>query len=147
MNFASSAAAILFSELASTASEEPPQLPETCEPASHCGSGAARQRPDVPSAVVEAVLQHHEYLDGSGYPSGLRGEAISPLARMLTVCDIYGALVEQRSYKPAKPPAEALYVLISMAQAGKLDFRIVRSFADAIGTVLPQAEPPRRAAS
>jgi HD-GYP domain-containing protein (c-di-GMP phosphodiesterase class II) len=72
---------------------------------------------------------------------------VSALARTLTVCDVYGALVEHRSYKPAKPPAEALYVLISMAQQGKIDFRIVRSFADAIGTVLPQGEARRRAAS
>jgi putative nucleotidyltransferase with HDIG domain len=105
----------------------------------HPGIGAdyLKRQASVPAAVVEAVLQHHEYLDGSGYPNGIRGDAISPLARTLTVCDVYGALVEHRSYKPAKPPAEALYALISMAQAGKLDFNIVRTFANAIGTVLP----------
>ena len=115
----------------------------------HPGIGAdyLKRQQNVPTAVVEAVLQHHEYLDGSGYPHGLRGDAISPLARTLTVCDVYGALVEHRSYKPAKPPAEALYVLISMAQAGKLDFRIVRTFADAIGTVLPQPEATSKLAA
>jgi putative nucleotidyltransferase with HDIG domain len=115
----------------------------------HPGIGAEylQRQARVPGPVVDAVLQHHEYLDGSGYPSGLHGGSISPLARMLTVCDVYGALVEQRSYKPAKPPAEALYVLISMAQAGKLDFRIVRNFADAIGTVLPPAEAAKLAAN
>ena len=108
----------------------------------HPGIGAdyLQRQARVPGPVVDAVLQHHEYLDGSGYPAGLPGNSISPLARMLTVCDVYGALVEQRSYKPAKSPAEALYVLISMAQAGKLDFRIVRTFADAIGTALPRPE-------
>ena len=112
----------------------------------HPGIGAdyLKRQPSVPPRVVEAVLQHHEYLDGSGYPYGIRGDAVSPLARTLTVCDVYGALVEHRSYKPAKPPAEALYVLISMAQQGKLDFRIVRGFADAIGTVLPQGEAQKR---
>lgn len=114
----------------------------------HPGIGAEylRRQKNVPAAVIDAVGQHHEYLDGSGYPLGLRGDRVSGLARILTVCDIYGALIEQRSYKPAKSPAEALYVLISMAQSGKVDFRIVRTFADAIGTVLPQAEAARRAA-
>lgn len=99
-----------------------------------------RRQKDVPPAVIDAVLHHHEHLDGTGYPAGLKGNSISLLARTLTVCDIYGALVEERSYKPAKTPAEALYVLISMAQAGKVDFRLVRTLADAIGTVLPQRE-------
>jgi putative nucleotidyltransferase with HDIG domain len=114
----------------------------------HPGIGAdyLKRQTSVPPRVVEAVLQHHEYLDGSGYPNGIRGDSVSPMARILTVCDVYGALVEHRSYKPAKPPAEALYVLISMAQQGKLDFRIVRRFADAIGTVLPQGDAAKRVA-
>lgn len=104
------------------------------------GADYLKRQQGVPALVIDAVLQHHEYLDGSGYPSGLKANAITPLARILTVCDVYGALVEERSYKPAKSPAEALYVLISMAQAGKVDFRLVRTLADAIGTVLPQRE-------
>ena len=122
---------------------------EFAEIRKHPGIGAdyLQRQPSVPAPVVEAVLQHHEYLDGSGYPYGIRGDAVSPLAHTLTVCDVYGALVEHRSYEPAKPPAEALYVLISMAQAGKLDFRIVRTFAEAIGTVPPRTEAASRLAA
>lgn len=104
------------------------------------GADYLKRQKGVPAAVLDAVLQHHEYLDGSGYPSGLSGDRISPLARTLTVCDVYGAMVEERSYKPAKTQAEALYVLISMAQAGKVDLRLVRTLADALGTVLPRRE-------
>ena len=59
--------------------------------------------------------------------------------RIMTVCDIYGALVEQRSYKPARSPSEALYILIAMAQRGKVDYSVVRTLAAAIGTPLPEA--------
>ncbi len=115
----------------------------------HPGIGAEylKRQGHVPAVVIDAVLQHHEYLDGSGYPHGVKADSITPLARILTICDVYGAMVEHRSYKTAKTPAEALYVLISMAQAGKVDFRIVRTFADAIGTVLPSAEPATRVAA
>ncbi len=76
--------------------------------------------------VVEATHRHHEYLDGSGYPQGLRGEAISDVVRMITICDIYAALIERRSYKAAMEPEEAYQVL--MAMAGKLDADLLRAF-------------------
>ena len=93
---------------------------------------------NVPPAIIDAVRHHHEYLDGSGYPDRLSGAQISAVARIMTVCDIYGALVEERSYKPAKTQSEALYVLIGMAQQGKVDYRVVRTFAAALGTALPE---------
>lgn len=80
-----------------------------------------RFNPDLPPDVVAAVTHHHEYLDGSGYPHQLRGYEIDPLSRILTVCDIYGALIERRSYKPPKTPAEAMLILRDMAAKGKVD--------------------------
>lgn len=105
----------------------------------HPGIGAdyLRKQKDVPNAIIDAVLQHHEYLDGSGYPKGLCASEIAPIAKILTVCDVYGALIEKRAYKPARTPAEALYVLISMAQQGKVDIRIVRTLANALNIHLP----------
>jgi len=105
----------------------------------HPGIGAdyLRKQKDVPKAIIDAVLQHHEYLDGSGYPMGLGAQEIAPIARILTVCDIYGALIEKRAYKPPRTPAEAIYVLISMAQQGKVDIRIVRTLASALNIHLP----------
>lgn len=78
------------------------------------------------SAMVEAVHRHHEYLDGSGYPQGLRGEDISDVVRMITICDIYAALIEWRSYKAPMRPEAAYATLRGMG--GKLDADLLRAF-------------------
>ncbi|MDQ0393478.1 HD-GYP domain-containing protein [Labrys monachus] len=75
--------------------------------------------------VYDAVLHHHEHLDGSGYPDSLVGATIRPLTRILTVCDIFGALIERRAYRPPLPPLEALTILEAMALAGKVDGTLV----------------------
>lgn len=54
-----------------------------------------------PWPVAEIVLQHHERLDGSGYPAGLRGDRIVPLARILMVADVVEAMATHRPYRPA----------------------------------------------
>ena len=54
-----------------------------------------------PWPVADIVLQHQERMDGSGYPSGLRGDEIMPLARVLTVADIVEAMATHRPYRPA----------------------------------------------
>jgi len=56
---------------------------------------------DFPWPVAEMILQHHERLDGSGYPSGLRGEEISIGARILAVADTVEAMQSHRPYRPA----------------------------------------------
>ncbi len=48
-------------------------------------------------------MQHHERLDGSGYPAGLRGEAILPEARILAVADVVEAMISHRPYRAALP--------------------------------------------
>jgi PAS domain S-box-containing protein len=58
--------------------------------------------------VAEIVLQHHERLDGSGYPAGLRDEEILPGARVLAVADVVEAMVTHRPYRPALPLEKAL---------------------------------------
>ncbi|NLH79966.1 MAG: HD domain-containing protein, partial [Phyllobacteriaceae bacterium] len=78
-------------------------------------------------AVLDAVLHHHEALDGSGYPHGLSGARISDLTRILTICDVYGALSERRAYKPAMPPAQIMEVLRDLAAKGKVEAALVRA--------------------
>jgi PAS domain S-box-containing protein len=63
---------------------------------------------DFGSPVAEMVLQHHERLDGSGYPSGLQGEEILPEARILAVADVAEAMVSHRPYRAALPLEEAM---------------------------------------
>jgi len=80
--------------------------------------------------TLDAVRHHHEMLDGSGYPDGLRGPEIGDLVRLLTICDIYAALTERRAYKPPLPAEDALAILAGMG--GKLEIRLVAAFGDSI---------------
>ncbi|AEQ52981.1 HD-GYP domain-containing protein [Pelagibacterium halotolerans] len=82
--------------------------------------------------ILAAVRSHHEYLDGSGYPDGLMGSQIGDLTRIVTICDIYGALSERRAYKPAMSPPEALAILEDMCTAGKLETALVRALREAV---------------
>jgi putative nucleotidyltransferase with HDIG domain len=61
-----------------------------------------------PWPVADIVLEHHERLDGSGYPRGLKGEAISLEARILAVADVVEAMVSHRPYRPALGVDKAL---------------------------------------
>lgn len=86
------------------------------------------------------VACHHEYLDGSGYPRGLRGDAVPLEARIVTVADIFDALSSRRDYKPAWSIGEAFAALDRMAKAGKLDAACVGALMeneDAIREILP----------
>jgi putative nucleotidyltransferase with HDIG domain len=76
--------------------------------------------------MIDVVAQHHEYLDGSGYPHGLRAGQISDLVRIVTIADIFGALLERRSYKPPYTGAAAYQILRDMGP--KLDQDLVRQF-------------------
>ena len=54
-----------------------------------------------PTLVAEIIRQHHERMDGSGYPQGLRGDAILPEARVLAVADVIESMASHRPYRPA----------------------------------------------
>ncbi|HEY4250951.1 MAG TPA: HD-GYP domain-containing protein [Roseomonas sp.] len=85
--------------------------------------------------LLDVVRHHHEYLDGSGYPDGLRDPQIGDLVRLTTICDIYAALIEQRPYKPALPPQKAFEIMVEMG--GKLDQDLLAAFrrvAEAAGS-------------
>ena len=63
---------------------------------------------DLPRGVVIVAGQHHEKLDGTGYPDGLKGSEINQLARMASIVDVFGALTDKRVYKEAMEPEKAL---------------------------------------
>jgi putative nucleotidyltransferase with HDIG domain len=77
--------------------------------------------------LLEVVRWHHELLDGSGYPDGLAGAEIPDLVRLVTICDIYAALIERRPYRPPMEPPRAFKILEEME--GKLERALVRAFA------------------
>jgi HD-GYP domain-containing protein (c-di-GMP phosphodiesterase class II) len=64
-----------------------------------------------PEEVLDLVLDHHERLDGGGYPRSLPSREIGLATRVLTVCDVYDALVSHRVYRPAWTPERALELL------------------------------------
>ncbi|MDD6351721.1 MAG: HD-GYP domain-containing protein [Lachnospiraceae bacterium] len=81
---------------------------------------------EIPDSVKVAMLQHHEKIDGSGYPNGAMASGIHPYAKILTVADIYDALVTDRPYKQGMPPGQAVEML--MAMTDKLDMNDLKSF-------------------
>jgi putative nucleotidyltransferase with HDIG domain len=91
--------------------------------------------------MLEIVLHHHELLDGSGYPDGLSGRQIGDLVRLVTICDIYAALIERRPYKSPTSPARAFKMLEEMD--GKLERALVKAFAP----VAEKSAAPRLAKS
>lgn len=76
--------------------------------------------------ILDGVRHHHEYLDGSGYPDGLTSPKISDLVRLLTISDIFAALIEARPYRAPMPRHTAYQILCDMD--GKLENSLVKAF-------------------
>lgn len=66
---------------------------------------------ELPAAAFEAVYQHHERYDGTGYPQGLRGEDISPAGRIVAIADVFDAMTHRRPYREGESPAEVLQMM------------------------------------
>ena len=90
----------------------------------------------------EIAVQHRERLDGSGYPRGLSGGAISTLARVLGAADAYQAMREPRPHRPPRPAQDAIAEMRAEVRAGRLDGAVVDAVLDAAGHRVPR----RRAA-
>lgn len=85
------------------------------------------------SMVPKWAAEHHEYLDGSGYPNHRKGEEIDFETRILTITDIYDAMTStDRPYKEPMPREKAFAILRSMADEGKLERRLVDWFEEAL---------------
>ncbi|HVT42670.1 MAG TPA: HD domain-containing phosphohydrolase [Acidimicrobiales bacterium] len=77
--------------------------------------------------IAHSASMHHERLDGSGYPRGLRREAIPLAGRILAVADVVQALGQARPYRPALDAEEAIRVLEDQVRAGRLDGDVVHA--------------------
>jgi hypothetical protein len=89
----------------------------------HCRVGADLLEPlkALSPWLAEAALSHHERLDGTGYPDGLREFQVSPLTRLLAVCDVYASMCSGRSHRPARATRTALADTLLLAEKGLLD--------------------------
>jgi HD-GYP domain-containing protein (c-di-GMP phosphodiesterase class II) len=86
-----------------------------------------------PPEMLDVVLHHHEFLDGTGYPDGLTSAQISDIVRLITIVDIHAALVEKRSYRMPFTHAKAFAMMEEMG--GKLDRQLLQAFRPvALGT-------------
>lgn len=92
------------------------------------GFDVLKGKPGICPEILDAVRHHHEYLDGSGYPDALCGAGISDIVRVLTISDIFAALIEHRHYKPTMPRPKAYEIIRSME--GKLEKPLVAAFRD-----------------
>ena len=86
------------------------------------------QSTDITKGAQIIALQHHEKLDGTGYPLGLKGSELNILARMSSIVDIYGALTDRRVYKPAMPAEKAISIMEGMSN--ELDMVLLDSFKE-----------------
>lgn len=86
----------------------------------------------VEEVVLDVCLHHHEKMDGSGYPRGLVGDAISIFAKMGAVCDVYDAITSNRPYKVGWDPAESLRKMAEWAN-GHFDPVVFQAFVKTMG--------------
>lgn len=85
----------------------------------------------VSAMVLDVCLQHHEKVDGTGYPHKLSGEQISMLGRMAAVCDVYDAVTSDRPYKKGWGPADAMHKMAEWE--GHFDPVIFQAFVKYMG--------------
>ncbi len=95
------------------------------------GYNVLKRMKGISVMVRNAVYEHHENVDGSGYPRGLAGEEISMAARIIHIADVYDALVSERCYKKAMRSDDAVEYLLT--EAGKMfDRKILTVFVEQV---------------
>ena len=110
----------------------------------HCAIGHAylSGQDNISSLILDVVRHHHETLDGVGYPDRLTRFQISDDVRIVTICDIYAALIERRPYRKAMPSDSALGIMRDMGP--KLDRTLLSRFSSFVSRPsIAEAEPAR----
>ena len=92
-----------------------------------------KKTPKISKISLEIATLHHEKLDGTGYPFNVKGEDISQYGRMIAICDIFDALIANRSYKKGFSHPKAFGILRNLALTNHLDKRLVDSFIKCMG--------------
>lgn len=92
--------------------------------------------PDLPTAVKEASRDHHERMNGSGYPYGKKGDEIGLYAKIIAIVDTYDAITSDRVYSKARPASEALRILYETRRT-HYDEALIFRFIDCIGLYPP----------
>ncbi|MCG8637929.1 MAG: HD domain-containing protein [Desulfobacterales bacterium] len=99
----------------------------------HSETGFRLLKPrDLDDEILTAVRDHHERLDGSGYPQGKAGDSLGEMARVLAVVDVFDALTTSRTYRQAMTPLAALREIREDVRANRLDKAVFSSFARSV---------------
>lgn len=93
--------------------------------------------------IVRVAVRHHEKLDGTGYPNGLKAQDLSTLERITAVADILSALYGKRSYKDSFPPEKIKGILQSDADNGKICSKVVQVVISNFDTIIRDYEKER----
>lgn len=87
---------------------------------------------EIPERIIRTISEHHERLDGYGYPEGSRGDEISFFGRMISIADTYDAITADRCYKAGMPSQNALKILLQDSPE-KYDRELVQKFIKCVG--------------
>lgn len=92
--------------------------------------------PGIPNSTIDVAYSHHEKMDGSGYPRGLKASGISELAKMIAIVDAYDAMTADRCYSPSIPSTEALKIIFK-DRGTHFDDRLALEFIKSVGLYPP----------
>jgi HD-GYP domain-containing protein (c-di-GMP phosphodiesterase class II) len=99
----------------------------------HLGATLLSQAPHMSEDACRIVAEHHERLDGSGYPQGLGGAALSPLSQIVAIADVYETMLGMREGRPPLLPAQAIKELYQQGRAQQLDLHLVEKMVRCLG--------------
>lgn len=92
--------------------------------------------PGIPNSTVDVAYSHHEKVDGTGYPRGLKAAGISELAKIISIVDAYDAMTADRCYSPSIPSTEALKIIFK-DRGTHFDDRFALEFIKSVGLYPP----------
>ena len=93
--------------------------------------GLVKGEAGISNLIMDMILNHHERIDGSGYPRGLSGTKISKPARMMAIVDVYDAMTSERPHQSGEEPIHALRYLL--ANKHQFDAQLVQKFIKCLG--------------
>ncbi len=104
----------------------------------HCEKGfeVLRKIHEIPLTVAHCAFQHHERVDGTGYPRGLKGDEIHKYAKIVSVADVFDTVTNPRAFKPAVLPHQALEILYAGSDT-QFDTHQVNLFRECIAIYPP----------
>jgi len=92
--------------------------------------------PGIPNSTIDVAYSHHERIDGSGYPRGLKSSGISEFAKIIAIVDAYDAMTADRCYSPSIPSTEALKIIFK-DRGSHFDERLALEFIKSVGLYPP----------